>query len=94
LNSIRYSIEKEYVDASRKIDIMSYQSFIKLTGNESVINATLNLSSNTPTPHNDGMGTPAHFISGQISPIATKIIPDKTTRNFQRFGTQVKKILI
>jgi len=85
LNSVRYSIEKEYVDASRKIDIMSYQSFIKLAGptNDSVINHTLNLSVNantTPIASYSGSQTPAHFISGQLSPIPNRPI-DATTKN-------------
>lgn len=92
---MRYSIEKEYVDASRKIDIMSYQSFIKLAGpsNDSVINHTLNLSVNvatTPMANYSGNQTPSHFISGQLSPIPNRPM-DMTSKNqFNKLAVQVK----
>ena len=85
LNSVRYQIEKESVDVSKKIDIMSYQAFAKLVeaSGLSHLNRTLNLSS--ISPHGDFNASPEHFnsLSGQISPIAHNIGLEKKEVSFK-----------
>jgi hypothetical protein len=76
LSTLRYSVEKENIDTTRKINIMSYQLFLKayetlpLAVNDSAEKKSFNFSGTQYEDSADNGHPP--FLSQQISPIVSK----------------------
>jgi len=107
LSTVRYSIEKEAVDTTRKINIMSYQLFTKAADtsasmNESYEKKTLNFS--TQQSHEAIESGNPPFLTNQISPISKPPLNKKeiyiqddshgeTPSKFDRSGSVLFSIL-